>query len=187
MIMSHPVDGGVQPTVARSSSQHAGESVHNAHDSLQCVASFCGGVVVMTASPPGHYHAKPPLPPSPTNVGDARVIAALLPSLDPSDTKWPSADLPAAGDRTQRIRVCRLSRLEKLCSGPKFASPLKVAAMETVGSDAAITYPERDCDLEHLPPLLEDEVRTLLSYEQLKSLWLKQVCWLIARLHFSWK
>lgn len=63
--MSHPVDGGVQPTVARSSSQHAGGSVHNARDGLQCVASFCGGVVVMTASPPGHYHAKPPLPPSP--------------------------------------------------------------------------------------------------------------------------
>lgn len=164
MIMSHPVDGGVQPTVARSSSQHAGGSVHNAHVGLQCVASFCGGVVVMTASPPGHYHAKPPLPPSSSNVGDARVIAALPSSLDSSDTKWPSADWPAAGDRTQRGGVCRLSRMEKLWSSPKFASPLKVAAMETLGSDAAITYPERDCDLEHLPPLLEDEVRKLVSY-----------------------
>lgn len=39
---------------------------------------------------------------------------------------------------------------------------VKVAAMETCGRDAAVTYPgraeERDYEPEHLPPLLEDEV-----------------------------
>lgn len=39
--------------------------------------------------------------------------------------------------------------------------------METSGSDAAVTYSrraeDRDCDLEHLPPLLEDEVREMIS------------------------
>lgn len=49
--------------------------------------------------------------------------------------------------------------------GQKFAPQLegvKVAAMETCGSDAAVTYPgraeDRDYEPEHLPPLLEDEV-----------------------------
>lgn len=42
----------------------------------------------------------------------------------------------------------------------------EVATMETSESDAAVKYPgrveERDYDLEHLPPLLEDEVRDAL-------------------------
>lgn len=49
--------------------------------------------------------------------------------------------------------------------GQKFAPLLegvKVAAMETCGSDVAVTYPgraeDRDYEPERLPPLLEDEV-----------------------------
>lgn len=44
--------------------------------------------------------------------------------------------------------------------------------METSGSDAAVTYlgkaEERDgyYDLEHLPPLLEDEVRQRVLYQE---------------------
>lgn len=61
-------------------------------------------------------------------------------------------------------------------SGPKFASLLegiKVAAMETLGSDAALTHlgkaedRDGDYDVEHLPPLLEDEVRHSLYLKKL--------------------
>lgn len=97
---------------------------------------------------------------------------ALL--LDPSVPLSPSTDYrTAASSRIQRARACHLSRLETLWSGPKFASPLeeiKVAAMETSGSDAAVTYSGRaeegDYDLEHLPPLLEDEVREMILYQE---------------------
>lgn len=42
--------------------------------------------------------------------------------------------------------------------------------METSERDAAVTFSgradDRDYDLEHLPPLLEDEVRGVLLHEQ---------------------
>lgn len=96
-------------------------------------------------------------------------IAARLPSSSRSRSDGRRAAGPLRADAGW---VMPPVFLETPLSWPNFASlfeGIKVDAMETSGSDDAVTYlgkaEERDgyYELEHLPPLLEDEVSQYTS------------------------
>ncbi|XP_047207511.1 kinase non-catalytic C-lobe domain-containing protein 1 isoform X4 [Girardinichthys multiradiatus] len=92
--------------------------------------------------------------------------------LDASVPQWQSTGIEGSSSPTKdggvlRAETCPLSLLETSLAA--LLEGIKVGAMETSGSDAAVTYLEKAVerdgyyDLEHLPPLLEDEENVSLA------------------------
>ncbi|XP_070697733.1 kinase non-catalytic C-lobe domain-containing protein 1 [Pempheris klunzingeri] len=137
MNVSHSVDGGVDPTVACRQQQAAAGSSSTLRSAS---TGSCAG-----------------------RREDSGTTLRLVIALAVSPVSVEQVVDPRLYPAQRRARACHLPPLGALLSGPKFASRLegiKVAAMETPGRDA-----ERDGynDLEHLPPLLEDEENVSLA------------------------